>query len=77
MASLCAIAYRDGTSGIRAFAPGGTASEWRQYVATLVQGIGCGWFLSELSLVVPAERPQDPDGRIAGLQAGLPQLDSS
>jgi GNAT superfamily N-acetyltransferase len=60
MAALCAAAYRDRV-GVRAFAPGGTWPEWRQYVATLVQGTACGWFLPELSFVVPS--------RIAGAAA--------
>lgn len=53
VADLCARAYR-GSTGVRAFAPGGTPAEWRSYVAGLVQGTGCGWFLPELSLVAPA-----------------------
>jgi ribosomal protein S18 acetylase RimI-like enzyme len=54
VADLCARAYRD-AGGVRAFAPGGTPAEWRGYVAGLIQGTGCGWFLPELSLVVPAQ----------------------
>lgn len=50
MAQLCARAYGD-ARGVRAFAPGGTMAEWRGYVASLVQGTGCGWFLPELSFV--------------------------
>jgi ribosomal protein S18 acetylase RimI-like enzyme len=50
MAGLCANAYRSGT-GVRAFAPGGTITEWRHYVHTLTHGTGCGWFLPEFSLV--------------------------
>jgi ribosomal protein S18 acetylase RimI-like enzyme len=53
MAALCATAYRD-SPGVRAFAPDGTRHQWRQYIATLVQGTACGWFLPELSFVVHA-----------------------
>lgn len=58
MASLCELAYRH-EPGVRAFAPGGTPAEWRQYIATLVQGTGCGWFLPELSFVAPADGTRD------------------
>jgi GNAT superfamily N-acetyltransferase len=51
MARLCEAAYRGGP-GVRAFAPGGTPREWRQYIATLVEGTACGWFLPELSRIV-------------------------
>lgn len=54
MAALCERAYCH-EPGVRAFAPGGTPAEWRQYIATLVQGTGCGWFLPELSVVAPSE----------------------
>jgi ribosomal protein S18 acetylase RimI-like enzyme len=59
MAALCADAYRD-SQGVRAFAPDGTRHQWRQYIATLVQGNACGWFLPELSFVVhaPAGGPE-------------------
>ena len=55
MAALCARAYRGDATTIRGFAPGGTSAEWRHYVSTLVQGTGCGWFLPELSFVMPRE----------------------
>ena len=61
MAELCRAAYRDG-AGVRAFAPDGTLSEWRQYIATLVQGTACGWFLPELSFVVPSRPGGGPPG---------------
>jgi GNAT superfamily N-acetyltransferase len=79
MAALCAAAYRD-SAGVRAFAPDGTWPEWQQYVATLVQGTACGWFLPELSLVVPTDVPARalregptslPPVRRAGVQAGV------
>lgn len=67
MAALCDRAYRH-EPGVRAFAPGGTPAEWRQYIATLVQGTGCGWFLPELSFVVPSEAPSA--GRIGDRDTG-------
>jgi ribosomal protein S18 acetylase RimI-like enzyme len=51
MARLCARAYRN-ASGVRAFAPGGTLSEWEQYVGSLTAGTGCGRFLPGLSRVM-------------------------
>jgi len=64
MARLCAVAYRD-SSGVRAFAPGGSDVEWREYIGTIVQGTGCGWFLPELSIVVPVDvsRAVEPPAR--------------
>jgi ribosomal protein S18 acetylase RimI-like enzyme len=53
MARLCARAYA-GSAEVRAFAPNGTMAEWREYIASLVKGPGCGVFLPELSLVAPA-----------------------
>lgn len=66
MAALCATAYGD-SAGVRAFAPDGTWPQWRQYIATLVQGTACGWFLPELSFVVTAgtaDRSGMPAGRL-------------
>jgi GNAT superfamily N-acetyltransferase len=63
MAGLCAEAYRD-SPGVRAFAPGGTLPEWRQYIATIVEGTGCGWFLPELSQIV------------AGVRTGMPGIET-
>ena len=68
MAALCEAAYRE-APGVRAFAPGGTSAEWRQYIATLVQGTACGWFLPELSFVVPSGAPAD--GPVASPAAAL------
>lgn len=67
MAELCAVAYRD-HAGVRAFAPGSSADEWRHYISALVSGQGCGAFLPELSGVVPL---QPSGGAPAGLQAAL------
>jgi ribosomal protein S18 acetylase RimI-like enzyme len=52
VARLCERAYA-GSAGIRAFAPGGTPGEWREYIETLVAGPGCGTFQAALSLVAP------------------------
>ena len=67
MARLCEEAYRE-SPGVRAFAPGGTPAEWRHYIGTLVRGNGCGWFLPELSRVVPL---QPSAGPTEGLDAAL------
>jgi GNAT superfamily N-acetyltransferase len=53
---LCARAYA-GSQEIRAFAPSGSAEEWRDYVGSLLSGPGCGWFRPALSYVVPDRRP--------------------
>lgn len=73
MARLCARAY-DGSRSVRAFATGGTMSEWRSYVASLVQGTGCGWFLPELSFVV-AGVDGDLPGGAHELQAAIMMTD--
>jgi GNAT superfamily N-acetyltransferase len=52
---LCARAYA-GSQEIRAFAPSGSADEWRDYVGSLLSGPGCGWFRPALSYVVPDRR---------------------
>jgi ribosomal protein S18 acetylase RimI-like enzyme len=63
MAALCARAY-DGSLPVRAFAPNGTPDEWREYIAGLIKGPGCGRFAPTLSFVRPA-----PDER--SLDAGV------
>lgn len=40
----------------RPFAPHGGIAEWRQYVADLVMGQGCGRFRPSLSIAVPGSR---------------------
>jgi ribosomal protein S18 acetylase RimI-like enzyme len=57
MAALCARAY-EGAGGVRAFAPSGTMAEWRDYIAGLVIGPGCGTFAGDFSFVVPGPRGQ-------------------
>lgn len=60
-AALAARAYAD-SRDIRPFAPGGTVDEWREYIATLVAGPGCGRLRADASLV--ARGP-------SGLEAGV------
>lgn len=62
-ATLCQRGYAAG-GDVRAFAPRGTAEEWRDYVAGLVAGPGCGWFVPEASAVIDAPA-------VRGLSAGL------
>jgi len=52
---LCARAYAD-PDEIRAFAPRGTYGEWRDYVAGLLAGPGCGALVPSASLVIPNSR---------------------
>jgi len=61
MAALCARGYADSID-VRAFAPGGTAAEWREYVSGLLSGPGCGVFQAAWSPVAPGS----PDGTLAG-----------
>src|SRR5699024_10336731 len=42
---------------VRAFAPNGTMEEWSEYIGSLLHRPGCGWFVPELSFVVPANQP--------------------
>jgi ribosomal protein S18 acetylase RimI-like enzyme len=51
MAALAARAYAR-SRDVRAFAPAGTTDEWREYIATLVTGPGCGRLRSGASFVV-------------------------
>jgi ribosomal protein S18 acetylase RimI-like enzyme len=53
MAELCGHAYAD-SRDVRAFALHGNADEWREYVAGLVRGPGCGVFNPAASSVAPA-----------------------
>jgi ribosomal protein S18 acetylase RimI-like enzyme len=55
VARLCGRAYARSTL-TRAFAPRGTWLEWRDYVAGLVAGPGCGFFQRDASFVVPGLR---------------------
>jgi ribosomal protein S18 acetylase RimI-like enzyme len=50
-ADLAARAYA-GQGALRAFALDGTADEWREYIATLVAGSGCGRLRPDGSFVV-------------------------
>jgi ribosomal protein S18 acetylase RimI-like enzyme len=63
MARLCAKAYAS-SSGVRAFAPGGTDVEWREYVGSLVDGPGCGRFEPGLSRVVPDRMSGELDAAV-------------
>jgi ribosomal-protein-alanine N-acetyltransferase len=63
MADLCGRAY-DQASGLRAFAPRGTAEEWHDYIGTLVNGTSCGRFLPACSFVVPSGTPGRIDGAV-------------
>lgn len=58
---LLAGAYERETT-TRAFAPGGTAPEWTEYVAALLTTTGCGRFAPGLSFVAPSSQT----GAIAG-----------
>lgn len=55
VARLCGRAYARATM-TRAFAPRGTWIEWRDYVAGLIAGPGCGVFQRDASFVVPGGR---------------------
>jgi ribosomal protein S18 acetylase RimI-like enzyme len=63
VAHLFERAYADQTT-IRAFAPNGSAEEWAEYVGQLRKGPGCGYFLPELSRVVPGAAAGRLDGAI-------------
>jgi ribosomal protein S18 acetylase RimI-like enzyme len=53
-AALCARAYA-ASSDVRAFAPGGQAEEWTDYVKGLVRGCGCGRLIQDASFVVAGD----------------------
>jgi ribosomal protein S18 acetylase RimI-like enzyme len=55
VAQLCARAYAR-SRDVRAFALGGTAFEWQDYVAGLVTKLGCGRFLRDASFVSDPSR---------------------
>jgi ribosomal protein S18 acetylase RimI-like enzyme len=55
VARLCGRAYARSTM-TRAFAPRGTWTEWRDYIAGLISGPGCGCFQRDASFVVPGPR---------------------
>jgi ribosomal protein S18 acetylase RimI-like enzyme len=42
---------------LRAFAPDGTPTEWREYVANLLGTTDCGTFLPEASFLLPGAQP--------------------
>jgi ribosomal protein S18 acetylase RimI-like enzyme len=69
-AELCARAYA-GSKEIRAFAPSGSAAEWRDYVDSLLSGPGCGWFRPALSHVVPDVRGDSLLGAVFVTDLGL------
>ncbi|MEZ5316949.1 MAG: GNAT family N-acetyltransferase [Vicinamibacterales bacterium] len=52
-ADLLRRAYA-GSTDVRAFAPNGTREEWREYLASLVAGPGCGQFQPAVSRVAAA-----------------------
>lgn len=61
-AELIGRAYR-ASRDIRPFALNGSADDWRDYVATIVAGPGCGQFCPDSSFVTPAlADPTDPSG---------------
>ncbi|HVW06608.1 MAG TPA: GNAT family N-acetyltransferase [Vicinamibacterales bacterium] len=53
-----------GMPGVRAFALSGAREEWAEYLAGLLSGPGCGWFVPELSYVVPAAGSADLAGGV-------------
>jgi ribosomal protein S18 acetylase RimI-like enzyme len=57
---LCRRSYGD-RPHVRAFAPGGTAEEWRDYLRALFETDGCGVFLPEASFV-----EEDAAGELTG-----------
>lgn len=57
---LFARAYA-GSNQVRAFAPGGSPREWRDYVGSLIDTDGCGTWLPEASFVA-----DDGDGALTG-----------
>jgi ribosomal protein S18 acetylase RimI-like enzyme len=61
-AALCARAY-DASPGVRAFAPGGTAVEWHDYVSGLVVRASCGPLVDDASWVVPT----GTEGELSGV----------
>ena len=63
LARLFARGY-DGDSTTRAFAPRGTASEWTEYVATLLTTTGCGRFVGGVSVVAPSTRGNELAGAV-------------
>lgn len=69
-AALCARAYA-GSREIRAFAPSGSAEEWRDYVESLLSGPGCGWFRPDLSQVIPDPRGGSLLGAVFVTDLGL------
>jgi ribosomal protein S18 acetylase RimI-like enzyme len=56
---------------VRAFAPSGSAEEWRDYVQSLMTGPGCGWFRPELSFAVPSGEPGVLAGAVFVTDVGL------
>ncbi len=63
MADLCARAYAD-SDGIRAFAPGGTMEEWRDYLHGLLSSPGCGWVAPGMSFVAAGPAGARLDGAV-------------
>lgn len=61
--SIAAHVLREAYDSVDAalFAPDGTIDEWRAYVTSLVEQIGCGRFMREASLV------SETDGRATGV----------
>jgi ribosomal protein S18 acetylase RimI-like enzyme len=64
-AALCARAYPS-LDDVRAFAPGGTSGEWRDYVTGLIAG-SCGRFVPEASWIVGSS----PDAVIVTTDLGM------
>jgi ribosomal protein S18 acetylase RimI-like enzyme len=76
VAELCADAYAD-SSDVRAFALHGDADEWREYVAGLVRGPGCGLFNPAASPIAPASggrRELEAAAMITTIGAGVAHL---
>ena len=68
-ATLCARAYPS-LDDVRAFAPGGTADEWRDYMTGLIAG-SCGRFMPEASWIVGSAPDAVPDAVIVTTDLGL------
>jgi ribosomal protein S18 acetylase RimI-like enzyme len=66
---LCKRAYSDRRQ-VRAFAPLGTDVEWRDYLAGLVSGPGCGRLIPTASLVIDGRGPGRIDGAIVATDLG-------
>ena len=66
---LCKRAYAD-RSKVRAFAPLGTDAEWRDYLAGLVSGPGCGRLIQTASLVIDGSGPARLNGAVIATDLG-------